>query len=145
MSAGLLEDSHIRKSNERAGHKLCQRCGGTGNELYAMKRSCEECGGSGVAERFGRRPAPIRELILWRERRAHHRSLRGPVDRKAEARFWLSYLLGIGHWFNVCHDRCRHCDATPSDIDFEMRRVGPFRAECVDREMCRDLLALEAA
>lgn len=49
MNAGLLEDRRIQEANERAGHSLCRRCEGTGNELYAMKRNCQECGGSGVA------------------------------------------------------------------------------------------------
>ena len=29
---------------------LCRRCGGTGNELYAMYRQCTQCGGVGVVD-----------------------------------------------------------------------------------------------
>lgn len=145
MSAGLLEDRRIQETNERAGHRLCRRCEGTGNELYAMKRKCQECGGSGIAERFGMYPALVRWLLRRHERRSQLRAFRRPRDRRVEARFWLSYLLGIGHWFNDRHDRCRHCGATPSDIDFEMRRVAPFRAECADHEMCRDAIREQAA
>ena len=45
----LRGDEWRRIENEEAGHKLCSRCQGTGNELLAMYRACKDCGGSGIA------------------------------------------------------------------------------------------------
>lgn len=32
------------------GHKACEQCNGTGNQLFAMYQTCETCGGSGIAK-----------------------------------------------------------------------------------------------
>lgn len=37
-----------RNANIEAGAALCDRCDGTGNELYSMWRRCPECAGSGI-------------------------------------------------------------------------------------------------
>ncbi len=42
-------DYITRNKNIAAGHKLCFRCSGTGNELYSMYRECENCRGTGIA------------------------------------------------------------------------------------------------
>jgi ribosomal protein L37E len=62
-------------------------------------------------------------------------------DLAGTVRFWASYYLGIGHWFHDRKDSCRHCGALPSDVDFCMRRVGPFRAGCIEADMCEDAAA----
>lgn len=41
-------DQLRRADNLAAGHRLCARCDGTGNELYSMWKRCTTCGGSGV-------------------------------------------------------------------------------------------------
>ncbi len=134
-------DTARREQNEKAGHSLCEHCNGTGNELYAMYRSCRECGGDGIAVKYGEMSALGR---WWAERRDRierkrlARKYAPPRDWKVEIAWRLSRWLGIGHCFSDRRDRCRHCDAMPSDIDFEFRRVGPFRSECLDREMCRE-------
>lgn len=46
--AGIAQDQMTRKLNEKESKPLCERCKGTGNELYAMYRKCKACGGSGV-------------------------------------------------------------------------------------------------
>lgn len=92
------------------------------------------------------RPAPLRAAVYTQDHAiAKFNRLRSRVKDwiarwkpASTIRFWLSYLLGAGHWFHDKHDRCRGCDAMPSDIDFEMRRVAPFRAECIDQQMCRE-------
>jgi hypothetical protein len=127
---GIWQDQHLRAANEKAGWKLCGHCNGTGNELYAMYRACPECGGSGQA---GEPPIKVRLGRWWRERRQTWR------DREWVAWLhWLaSYYFGIGHWFRDGRDSCRVCECLPSDVDFEMRRVGPRRAECCDQKSCR--------
>jgi len=44
-------DVHRRNTNIMAGHKLCKKCDGTGNEIYSMYKKCSECGGSGSIPR----------------------------------------------------------------------------------------------
>jgi len=39
-----------RNENERLGRKLCERCEGTGNQLFWMYQKCEKCGGLGYLE-----------------------------------------------------------------------------------------------
>lgn len=134
MSAGVWQDQQVRLANEKAGWKLCGRCKGTGNELYSMYRACSGCGGSGQT---GEPPLRVRFERWWRQKRRTYR------DRNW--RSWLhwlaSYYVGIGHWFRDGRDNCRHCDARPSDVDFEMRRMGPFRAECVESKACAESVA----
>ena len=50
MHMGIYNDQLKRRDNAEAGHTLCRRCEGTGNELFAMYRKCSACGGTGVAE-----------------------------------------------------------------------------------------------
>jgi hypothetical protein len=140
VSAGVMADQLRRLANERAGHTLCKHCNGTGNELYSMYRACPECGGNGIAERFGRHPALIRRLALCREWNLRRRALRMTSwpGWKDEARLRLSYWLGISHWFTDNRDRCCRCDALPSDVDFEMLRIGPRRAEWHGHQKLRD-------
>ncbi len=38
----------VDESNEHLG--ICQRCGGTGNELHSMFRKCSQCDGVGTLE-----------------------------------------------------------------------------------------------
>ena len=45
-----MRDELIRADNTKRGRKLCERCGGTGNELMSMWRRCSDCGGSGRHE-----------------------------------------------------------------------------------------------
>ena len=137
MSAGIWQDQQVRRANEKAGWKLCGRCEGTGNELYSMYRACQECGGSG---QVGDPPLKLRLSRWYREKRWAIRELRRDDNWKGLLHWSLSYYLGIGEWFHDRRDRCRHCDAMPSDIDHEMRRVGPFRAECVDRKACDEVV-----
>lgn len=129
----LDPDRHQQAENERAGHTLCGRCNGTGNELYSMYRSCEECGGNGVGVRYGECSPLDRWFFEKREglrRWRISRRYRSPRDWNGEVRWRLSYWLGIGDWFHDHRDRCLRCEALPSDVDFEMRRVGPRRCEC---------------
>lgn len=49
-----LGDTHLGVIKDRAKakkiplDKRCSRCGGTGNELFAMYRKCKACGGDGI-------------------------------------------------------------------------------------------------
>lgn len=43
-------DAERRNHNIDKGHVLCERCDGTGNELYSMYRACTDCGGSGQGD-----------------------------------------------------------------------------------------------
>jgi len=43
-------DEWQKIQNEEAGHALCDRCGGTGNELLSMYRKCPDCGGTGIVK-----------------------------------------------------------------------------------------------
>lgn len=56
----------------------------------------------------------------------------------------LSRHLRIGHWFHDGHDVCEVCDATPSDVDFDMVRSGFRRARCRDEEACHEVAVLDA-
>jgi hypothetical protein len=130
-----------QRQNREAGHALCARCNGTGNELLSMYRTCEECGGSGVAVRFG----ALSSFGKWRaerqeerERKRLARKYRAPRDWKLEIQWRLSRWLGIGQCFHGSKDTCRHCEVWAHDVDYEVRRVGPFRCECIDRQMCRE-------
>jgi hypothetical protein len=134
-------DEVRRRDNERAGHTLCGGCGGTGNELYAMYRPCSDCGGGGIAvkwgelSRLGRRLAERKER---RERKELERQYRAPRDWGLEIRWRISRWFGIGQCFGGA-ETCHRCQVTASDIDYEVRRVRPFRVECLDREMCDEM------
>ncbi len=43
----MRSDEQTRNDNIDAGNKLCERCGGTGNELFSMYRKCPKCNGTG--------------------------------------------------------------------------------------------------
>lgn len=130
--------------NRAAGHTLCGHCGGSGNQLYSMYQRCENCGGSGVAvyrgelSRFGRWWVERREA---REARRLAKQCRAPRDWSATFRTLASRWFGVGNWFQDGRDRCWRCGAEPSDIDYAMRRVKPFRAECLDTEGCESVIA----
>jgi len=56
--AGVAGDEAFRVQNLQVIARdstlmLCEWCGGTGNEFYAMYRRCPECGGVGVVDREG--------------------------------------------------------------------------------------------
>jgi len=134
-------DAAVRRRNEEAGHTLCGHCSGTGNELYAMYRTCPECDG-GIAVRYGE----LSSFGKWcaerkeeRERKRLARKYRAPRDWEIEIRWRLSRWLGIGQCFHGSKDTCRHCEVWAHDVDYEVRRVGPFRCECIDRQMCREM------
>ena len=40
-------DFHTRNENVKSLRTLCERCNGTGNELFSMFRECTACGGKG--------------------------------------------------------------------------------------------------
>lgn len=42
-----IGDYLIKERNEEEGRDLCDRCDGTGNELYSMYKKCTDCGGKG--------------------------------------------------------------------------------------------------
>lgn len=134
-------DEATKQRNEAAGHTLCGHCEGTGNELYAMYRRCPKCGGSGVAVKYGelsslgRWWAERREL---RERKKLGRAYRAPRDWNIEARWRISRWFGIGQYFGGA-ETCYRCGVTASDIDYEVRRVRPFRIECYDRSTCDEM------
>lgn len=132
-------DENVKRANEKDGWTLCGRCDGTGNELYAMYRACSECGGAG---HVGDAPWRVR-FRRWRGEQRTRREFRRPLaDRiRGRATWLLSYCFGVGHYFWDRHDDCSRCGALPSDIEFQMRRVGPFRAECADRGMCDEMKA----
>ncbi len=134
-------DAEKKLGNEQAGHTLCEHCEGTGNELYAMYRACPECGGDGIAVRYGELTALGRwwaERCERVERKRLARKYAPPRDWKLEIGWRVSRWFGIGHCFHGSKDRCRHCETWASDADYEVRRVGPFRSECIDRDMCRE-------
>ena len=63
------DEAHARQAKrdvaESHGHLgLCQRCEGTGNELYWMFRKCSSCDGVGALELIGEEPEPKLE-IAW--------------------------------------------------------------------------------
>lgn len=41
------QDVYTRDENRRLGREFCDRCEGSGNELYSMYKECEECEGRG--------------------------------------------------------------------------------------------------
>ena len=41
-------DIQTHNENIDNGKELCERCDGTGNELYSMYRKCKDCNGSGI-------------------------------------------------------------------------------------------------
>jgi hypothetical protein len=49
IRVNFRRDYIIRNENIVAGHKLCRRCNGTGNQLYSMWQECQACHGSGVS------------------------------------------------------------------------------------------------
>ena len=46
--AHMQMDARQRNTNIDAGEKLCERCQGTGNELYSMYHKCTACNGTGT-------------------------------------------------------------------------------------------------
>jgi hypothetical protein len=134
-------DEVQRRENERAGHTLCGNCGGTGNELYAMYRPCSECSG-GIVVRYGERRAVVRAYLLRRETRRQKKARRGPRDWKLETYWRLSRWFGVGQCFGG-YEECHRCGCPAGDNDYEMRRVRPFRVECLCSETC-DEMAKEA-
>lgn len=40
-------DYMCMEENKKNGHKLCDRCGGTGNEILFMYKKCTACNGNG--------------------------------------------------------------------------------------------------
>lgn len=55
IGAGYSDVLHAKQAQqdvaESNGHlELCERCGGTGNELYSMFRKCSQCDGVGTLE-----------------------------------------------------------------------------------------------
>jgi len=46
--AHMAGDYYKRNNNILNERKLCDRCQGTGNELYSMYRKCTACNGSGA-------------------------------------------------------------------------------------------------
>lgn len=47
-------DVHTRNQNIDKGKKLCERCTGTGNELYSMYKECKDCNGNGYKDDEGK-------------------------------------------------------------------------------------------
>lgn len=43
-------DIERRNKNIDSGETLCERCSGTGNELYSMYSRCTECNGAGFKQ-----------------------------------------------------------------------------------------------
>lgn len=135
-------DGERRRANEAAGHTLCDHCNGTGNELYAMYRACPECGGSGIEVEYGELSDFARfraERRKARERKRRERKLRPPRDWSVEIAWRLSRWFGIGQCFHGSKDQCHRCGAPAGDIDYEVRRVAPFRVECLDRQFCDEM------
>lgn len=54
--SGMIQDMRNAARIWGEGKDLCDRCKGTGNELFAMYRRCEDCGGSGEAQELDKRP-----------------------------------------------------------------------------------------
>lgn len=136
-------DGERRRSNEAAGHTLCGHCNGSGNELYRMYRACPECGGNGVAVEYGELPALGRwwaERQEERERKRRARELWPLKDWKVEIAWRLSRWFGIGQCFHGGKDQCHRCGAPAGDIDYEVRRIAPFRVECLDRQCCDEAI-----
>jgi hypothetical protein len=140
-------DEERQRSNEAAGHTPCGHCEGTGNELYAMYRCCPECGGSGIEVEYGE----LSPLGRWwaerreqRERKRLARKYAPPRDWRLEIAWRASRWFGIGQCFGGA-ETCHRCGAPAGDIDYEVRRVRPFRVECLDRAMCDDARAELAA
>ena len=137
----MSPDEATKRRNEEAGHTLCGHCNGTGNELYSMYRACPECGGDGVAVKYGE----LSSLGRWlaerrdrRERRKLERAYRAPRDWSIEVRWRLSRWFGIGQCFGA-KEACWRCHCYGSDSEYEVRRVRPFRIECLDRKTCDEM------
>lgn len=45
---GIINDNKNKQELISKGKKLCERCEGTGNELYSMYKKCIACNGSGI-------------------------------------------------------------------------------------------------
>lgn len=50
----MKNDFRTKLDNYRAGRDICDRCDGTGNELYSMYRRCFICRGKGYLEGYER-------------------------------------------------------------------------------------------
>ena len=50
MNIGIMLDEIKRIYNKENGFKLCDRCSGTGNQLFSMYQKCEKCDGTGRAK-----------------------------------------------------------------------------------------------
>ncbi len=44
----MTQDEITRSINIFRGNPICERCTGSGNELFSMFRKCSDCGGDGV-------------------------------------------------------------------------------------------------
>jgi len=44
----MRPDYSLRNLNIEKGRKLCEKCDGTGNEIFAHYRRCTICGGLGI-------------------------------------------------------------------------------------------------
>jgi hypothetical protein len=143
----MTPDRETRAHNEAAGHTLCEHCNGTGNELCSMYRACPECSG-GIAVKYGELTALGRWWAERREqweRKRRAREYAPPRDWKLEISWRLSRWFGIGHTFHGSEE-CHRCHAPACDIDYDLRRVAPFRAICRDHQMCDEgLKEMEAA
>ena len=47
----MAMDYRKRNQNISNDRLLCERCDGTGNEVFSMYRACSECGGNGFIEK----------------------------------------------------------------------------------------------
>ena len=43
----MRNDVLVRNENTKRGRTLCEKCQGTGNQLYSMYQACEDCNGTG--------------------------------------------------------------------------------------------------
>ena len=50
MNIGIQCDIIKRDKNIADGFTLCDRCSGTGNQLFSMYQKCEKCDGTGRAK-----------------------------------------------------------------------------------------------
>ena len=56
----MQPDERTRRENVTRGNPLCERCGGTGNELLSMYRRCADCRGTGIKDYL--KPVPVYKL-----------------------------------------------------------------------------------
>lgn len=47
LSAGVNMDERAREENLKKKKTLCDKCDGTGNQLYFMFQECQKCNGNG--------------------------------------------------------------------------------------------------